>query len=318
MAETNTRRPPAKDALAEGLGWFSLGLGIAQLTIPRALCRLVGVGERGRSVALMRGRGVTELAKGIGILTRPKPTGWFVARLAGDVIDLALLGGALVRDSGSRGRTLFGLTNVAGVTAADAIETHRLRSSRTPATRALAVKKAVTVNRPPEEVYGYWRNFESFPRFMAHVEQVEASDATRSHWVVKAPAGKVEWDAELTEDRPAELIAWRALPGSRVEHTGRVRFRPAPGDRGTEVEVELRYAPPAGTLGATVAKLTGEEPATQLADDLRRFKQVVETGEIVRSEGSISGHSLFDHLKQRAAQPPTQEQAREAVAGGVS
>jgi uncharacterized membrane protein len=318
MGPTNTRRPPAKDALAEGLGWFSVGLGTAQLAMPRVLCRVAGLSDRSRNAALLRGRGATEIAKGLGILMRPKPKSWFVARLAGDALDLVLLTGALVQNRGRRRRVLFALSNVAAVTAADALEVQHLRSSDAPPTQELDVKKAITVNKPPDEVYAFWRRFENFPRFMTHVESVEERRDGTSHWVVKAPTGTVEWEAEITDERPGELLAWRALPGSSIANRGSVRFAPAPGGRGTEVEVELRYEPPAGTLGATVAKLRGEEPATQLSDDLRRFKQVIETGEIVRSEGSLGGHSLFDHLKQRAAQPPTPQQASEAVSGGVA
>jgi uncharacterized membrane protein len=318
MSQPNTRRPAAKDALAEGLGWFSLGLGAAQLAMPRMLCRIAGVSDRDRNAALMRGRGVTEIAKGAGILTRPKPTNWFIARVAGDLLDVALMSGALVQNRGKRGRVLFALSNLAAVTAADALEAQRLRSSDAPPTQGLEVKKAITVNKSPDEVYAFWRSFENFPRFMTHVESVQDRQDGKSHWVVKAPTGTVEWDAEVAEERPGEVIAWRSLPGSSITNRGSVRFKQAPGGRGTEVEVELRYEPPAGTLGVTVAKLMGEEPATQLSDDLRRFKQVIETGEVVRSEGSLGGHSLFDHLKQRAAQPPTQQQANEAVSGGVS
>jgi uncharacterized membrane protein len=318
MAQGNTRRPPAKDALAEGLGWFSLALGFAQIAMPRMLCRLVGLSDRNRNIALMRGRGGTEIATGAGILTRAKPTNWFVGRVVGDAVDLALLAGALISNRGRRARVLLGIANVAGVAAADAVEARRLRSSDAPPTQGLEVKKAITVNKLPQDVYGFWRNFENFPRFMTHVESVETREPDKSHWVVKAPTGTVEWDAEISDERPGELIAWRSLPSSSITNVGSVRFKRAPGDQGTEVEVELRYEPPAGTLGVAVAKLMGEEPATQLSDDLRRFKQVVETGEIVRSEGSLGGHSLFDHLRQRAAQPPTRLQADEAVSGGAS
>jgi uncharacterized membrane protein len=318
MTQTNTRRPPAKDALAEGLGWFSIGLGSAQLAMPRLLCRIAGLSDRDRNSTLMRARGATEVAKGLGILTRPKPTGWLIGRVVGDAFDLGVLGGALARNSGKRGRVLFALANVGVVAAADAVEAGRLRRSKEPPTQGLDVKKAITVRKPPQEVYGFWRRFENFPSFMTHVEAVEDRGDGRSRWRVKAPTGTVEWNAEITEEEPGEIIAWRSLPGSSISTAGAVRFKAAPGDRGTEVEVELRYEPPAGTLGATVAKLMGEEPATQLADDLRRFKQVIETGEIVRSEGSLGGHTLFDHLKQRAAQPPKPEQAKELVGGGAS
>jgi uncharacterized membrane protein len=123
-------------------------------------------------------------------------------------------------------------------------------------------------------------------------------DDRRSRWRAKAPAGtSVEWEAELIDDRPNELIAWRSLEGSTVDNSGFVRFERAPGGRGTVVHVELRYCPPAGALGAAVAKLFGEEPRQQLYDDLRAFKQVMELGEVVKSDASI-------HTGMHPAQPP--------------
>ena len=171
----------------------------------------------------------------------------------------------------------------------------------------LHVKKSVTVNCPREDVYQFWRDLENLPRFMLHLESVKTAGDRRSHWIAKAPAGKtVEWDAEIIEERPNELIAWRSLAGSDVRNEGAVRFTQAPGDRGTEVHVELQYDAPAGRAGATIAKLFGEEPSQQIRDDLRRFKQVMETGEIVRSEGSLEGAGQ-GALKQRAAQAPEAE-----------
>ena len=128
----------------------------------------------------------------------------------------------------------------------------------------LEVKRSVTVNRSPEEVYRFWREFENLPRFMQHLEAVRTSGGTRTHWVAKGPAGAtVEWDAETVEDRPNERLSWRSLAGSDVRNEGVVRFVKAPADRGTEVHVEIRYEAPAGKLGATVAKLFGEEPSVQ-------------------------------------------------------
>jgi uncharacterized membrane protein len=151
----------------------------------------------------------------------------------------------------------------------------------------IRTKKSITVNKPVPEVYGFWHNFENFPQFMRHLESVTVTGAGRSHWVAKAPAGqKVEWDAETLEDRPNELISWRSVEGSDVFNAGTVRFMPAPGGRGTEVRVELAYHPPLGKLGAEVAKLFREEPGQQVADDLRHFKQVMETGEIVISDAT--------------------------------
>jgi len=139
---------------------------------------------------------------------------------------------------------------------------------------------------------------------MQHLESVETTGDTRSHWRAKAPAGRtVEWDAEVIEERPDELIMWRSLEGADVMNSGSVQFKQAASNRGTEVVVELRYQPPAGGLGVTLAKLFGEEPATQMSDDLRRFKQVIETGDVVRSDGTPEGHSVRRHLKQRPAQP---------------
>lgn len=159
------------------------------------------------------------------------------------------------------------------------------------------VKKAITVNEPPETLYQFWHDFANLPRFMEHLDSVRVTGEGRSHWTAKAPAGAtVAWDAEIVEDRPNELIAWRSLDGAAVDNAGAVRFAPAPGGRGTEVRVEFQYDPPAGALGATVAKLFGEEPGQQVADDLRHFKQVLETGEVTRSDASAKGGGT--------AQPP--------------
>jgi uncharacterized membrane protein len=154
------------------------------------------------------------------------------------------------------------------------------RSSR------VRVERVTTVNKPVHEVYEFWREFQNFPRFMRHLESVEVLGDRRSRWRAKAPAGQtVEWEAEMLEDRQDEWIAWRSLPGSQVENSGSVRFSPAPGARGTEVRVQLQYSPPAGRVGRGIAWLFGEEPEQQIHDDLHRFKQLMETGEIPLSDG---------------------------------
>jgi uncharacterized membrane protein len=141
----------------------------------------------------------------------------------------------------------------------------------------IKVDKNVVVNRPVHEVYQFWRNFENLPRFMDHLESVRVIDETRSHWVAKGPAGtKVDWDAVIHNEIENKLIAWRSLPGADVNNAGSVHFNEAAGGSGTEVRVVLSYEPPAGKVGAAVAKLLGEEPSKQLDDDLRRFKQVME------------------------------------------
>jgi len=181
--------------------------------------------------------------------------------------------------------------------------------------KAIEVRRAITVLAPQNEVYRFWRNFENLPQFMQHLESVRVLDDRRSHWKARAPAGtSVEWDAEIVEDRPNELIAWRAVGNADVPNRGSVRFQPSP-QGGTEVLVELSYEPPGGRLGSIVAKLLGEEPEIQVASDLRRFKQVIELGEVVLSEATV-----FD--RPHPARPPeepvnVQTQPREAMQGAM-
>ena len=165
----------------------------------------------------------------------------------------------------------------------------------------IEVEHAMTIDRPRQEVYSYWHDFESLPSFMKHLESVNVRGAGKSHWTARGPLGmRVEWDAETTDDRPNELIAWRSLPGSEIENSGRVRFVDAPGDKGTEVYVHLRYQPPAGSASAAIAKLFGEEPDLQILDDLRRFKQIIETGETATVLGQPSGRS--EQVEQERAE----------------
>lgn len=182
------------------------------------------------------------------------------------------------------GLGLFGLGLGLGTAAYARQRRHAAPGSS--ARRAVRVEEVATINRNIHDVYEFWRQFENFPRFMRHLESVARLDGRRSRWRAKAPAGMtVEWEAETLEDREDEWIAWRSLPGSQVDNSGSVRFSRAPGARGTEVRVQLQYTPPAGALGRGVAWLFGEEPEIQVKDDLRRFKQLMETGEIPISEG---------------------------------
>lgn len=144
----------------------------------------------------------------------------------------------------------------------------------------IKVERTVLIHRAPEEIWGFWRDFENLPRFMDHLESVRVLDELHSRWVARAPAGtRVEWDAEIHNEIPGELIAWRSLPGADVNNAGSVHFEPA-GGNATRVRVVLSYEPPAGRLGAAVATLFGEEPAQQVEEDLRRLKQVLESGEV--------------------------------------
>ena len=143
--------------------------------------------------------------------------------------------------------------------------------------RGIHVDESVTIDRRPWDLYAFWKDFENLPRFMDHLQDVKKIDDRRSHWVAKAPAGtSVEWDAEIINDEPNALIAWRSLGGASVDNAGSVRFIPGAAGEGTRVRVVLDYIPPAGVIGAAFAKLFGEEPSRQVRDDLQRFKELME------------------------------------------
>ena len=164
------------------------------------------------------------------------------------------------------------------------------RQVSVPYGKGVRVEKSVTIDAPPETLYAFWRNFENLPRFMHNLEAVHVRDGNRSHWVAKGPAGTtVDWEAEIINEVPNELIGWRSIDGSKVDNAGSVHFTRATGGRGTEVKVVLRYDPPAGRVGAKVSKILGEDPAMQVQEDLRRLKMLIETGELATTHGQSSG-----------------------------
>ena len=311
--EQQDYREPRSDGLPLGLAWFSIALGVAELAAPRSLARLIGVPEDDRNVTILRGLGAREVANGIAILAQPGSAAWLWSRVGGDAMDLAYLGAAMSSDEAEQGRIAAAAAAVLGVTVLDVLCARQLgREEGAVARRGrdrqdVRVQHSVTLNRPIEEVYQFWRNFDNFPRFMRHLESVQTMGEGRSRWRATGPAGTTfEWEAEVTEEVENERIAWRSLAGSDVETSGSVRFERAPGARGTEVRVDLQYRPPAGRVGRAVAWLFGEEPEQQVRDDLRRFKQVVETGEVVLSEAP----GLW-----RPAQPPASAEQIRNLAG---
>ena len=288
------------EQLARGLGYFSLGLGLSELLAPRAIAKISGLDEK--DTGTIRLMGLREIFHGLGIFAqgrRPKEAVW--SRVAGDALDLAALGAAFASPKSAKGRLAFATANVLAVTALDVICAQALSSNDSTSTGGNIVKKSIIIDRTPEEIYQFWHNFENLPTFMKHLESVSVTGDGRSHWVAKAPAGSsVEWDAEVTEDRPNELIAWRSLEGADVDNSGSVRFERAPGNNGTIVHVDIEYNPPGGVIGSVVAKLSGEEPGQQIYDDLRNLKQVMEVGEIVLSDGTVWDNG---YLTQRPARP---------------
>jgi uncharacterized membrane protein len=152
------------------------------------------------------------------------------------------------------------------------------------------VESAVTINRPADELFSFWRDFANLPRFMRHLKSVEVLDERRSRWIAKAPVGmSVQWEATIINEKPNELIAWQSTGEAEVDNAGSVRFVPAPQGRGTEVRVVVDYVPPAGKLGSIIARMFGEEPHWQIKDDLRRFKNITEAGEIPTTQGQPKG-----------------------------
>jgi uncharacterized membrane protein len=282
-----------EQALARFLGWFSVGLGVTEILAPRELARAIGVRD---NYGFLPTAGIRELAGGIGILAQRRPTGFLWARVAGDMMDLAFLASNYMSRGTDKQRIAISMAAVAGVTLLDLIAAERhsehpkALSQAPPKGNSIYVYKAVTVNKSREELYQFWHNFENFPRFMRHLKSVHALDEKTSRWEAYAPlGGTVSWDAEMTEDVPNQRIAWRAVDGSTIPNTGLVEFQSAPGNRGTEVRVELSYNPPGGAFGATLANLLGEDPEFQVQEDLRHLKQFLETGEIPTTEGQPTG-----------------------------
>jgi uncharacterized membrane protein len=294
------------ERLANSLGWFSVGLGLAEVIAPEVVSYLIGIADRPGRRSLLRSYGIREIAAGIGILSQPRPAGWLWGRVAGDALDLASLGSAMTDDDADRRKVALATAAVLGVTALDVYCGQQL--SRRPES-ALAVTsgkrvrlaKSIIVSRPPEEAYAFWRKLENLPNFMDHLESVQTIDEKRSHWRAKTPGGiTVEWDSEIIREEPNSLIGWRSMPGSDLESAGSVRFERAPGGRGTIVRVKLEYAPPGGAVGANIARLFGAEPGQEIEKALRLMKQILETGGIVKSDASI-------HAGMHPARPPEDE-----------
>jgi uncharacterized membrane protein len=293
--------------IARGLGWFSLGLGIPQVLVPGRVAKLAGLESTLFKRQVMRLMGLREITAGVGIFaSQPKPAEWLWARSAGDALDLLMLQSAFKNPSNRKGRLMFATANVLGVTAADVVQARKHSEALKASGEEMALKgrTSITVNRPPEEVYSFWKDFQNLPKFMFHLDSVTPKGEDRYHWVAKAPLGmKVEWDADVVDDVPNEMIAWRAAENADVPNSGSVRFVPAPGGRGTEVIVEIDYQLPGGAIGDTIARMFGEEPHQQMKDDLRRFKQVMETGEVVLSDGCPEGTASINQRMPRPAQP---------------
>ena len=287
--------------LVKVLGGASFGLGLSELLAPGKVAAIAGVNDTRRSRRVIRALGARECGHGAALLGGPDTLVW--TRVAGDVLDVALLvAGVAAREPGQRRRGLVSTALLTGIGALDLYTA--LRTTGNSGGSQRTVRAAITVQRPSEEVYRYWRDIENLPGFMYHLKSVTASADGRSHWVANAPAGQsVEWDAQITEDDTNKRIAWQSLPGSAIDNRGSVEFTPTAAGDGTEVRVELGYRLPGGALAKAAATLLGESPDQQVNDDLRRFKQILETGQVLRSSGSPEGAAAVRQMHQQNAQP---------------
>jgi uncharacterized membrane protein len=293
----NAQKSTQTVGLARALGWFSVGLGVAQLAVPRRVSTAIGVAPH---PLLMRAIGLRELTAGLGILSQARPAPWVGARVAGDAMDLGLLAVALASGGTSRARVAAATAAVTGIAALDVTCTRELIEEE----GGLEVDQRLTVNRPAEALYRFWRDFENLPRVMSFIDSVQTRDPTHSHWTARTPLGhRVEWDAEVVEDRPDQKIAWRSLESSEVWHAGVVRFEPATGGRGTVVRLQMEYRTPLGGAGDIVARMFQGALREQVKQALRPFKQLMETGEITTTRGQPQGrtHPSLIRSLERAA-----------------
>lgn len=283
-----TPRAASTERLDYALACFSIGLGLIEVLAPRKFGRLIGAGDHPNLIRLC---GLREIASGVALLSPRTAASAAVSRVAGDAMDLILLGAALAAPEADRTRLALAATTVLGAGAVDAYAMRRHAGSEpVRATSGVPVSVSIAIGSTPEKLYGFWRKFENLPRFMHHLESVTQIDDVTSRWEAKGPVGsRVQWESDVVEDRANELIAWRTRPDSDIQHSGRVMFEDAGKGRGSIVHVEMVYRAPGGKAGAALARVLGEEPELQIRRDLRRLKQLLETGEVTTTQGQPTG-----------------------------
>jgi uncharacterized membrane protein len=308
------------------LGWLSIGLGVAGLMAPGRLARLTGrFDTRGHRRAL-RLIGARELLTGLAIVTRRRPNRWLWSRVVGDAIDLGLAFGTRGWSRGLRPRRQsMTLAALGAITAVDLVSSYRTMARNgvpsdepegEPRKETGPFRASITINRPPALVYTFWRRLENLPRFMTYLDSIEVIDERRSHWKAVAAGTAIEWDAEITQDVPNRAIAWESTGGpAKVAHSGTVRFSEAPGNRGTEVRLEMNVALPGGGPARAAARLLRRLPEQIALNDLHRLKQLIETGSIARSDASIHAgpHPAQPSPPAATGSPPSSADRQKAV-----
>jgi uncharacterized membrane protein len=307
LQNRNTEPGNFPTALARGLGWFSIALGTAKLVAPKLVAGAIGIESSPVTSVITRLVGAREIASGLNMLLQPRRPLPLWARVAGDAVDLALLGVAGLTQRADGLRLAGAVAAVGAVTALDLAASVKTQRAFDAANRP--VMFSVTIAKPASEVYAAFRDFKRLPEFMDYLEEVRETSSTHSTWRAKTPLGgkTVSWDAHITEDTPGEVIAWESVDGSAIKTSGRVTFAKTAGRDMTEVRVEMKLGFTGIGASSTLAKYFVKP---QLKGDLRRFKQVVETGEVLLSDATVT-------RKPHPAQPSTPEviesNARHAV-----
>jgi uncharacterized membrane protein len=284
--------PEARSPAARNLGLLSLALGAGAVLMPTWLSRVSGLEPHRRLLPLV---GLRELTAGIGLLSSSNPTPWLWSRVAGDAMDLAVILSSLMSRNNSR--KMSAAVTAAVVAAIAAIDTREsLRSTRSGNTNQQAaasdvlVSASVIVSKSPQECYDFWRDATNMTRISPMVESVTVLDQRTSRWLIRSPLGhRIEWDSKVTGETPGERISWRSVDGGGLYHAGVIRFERATGDRGTLVNTSMHFRVPGGAAGIGLAKLLGANPRSEVREDLRRFKQLLEAGEIPTTRGQPSG-----------------------------
>ncbi|MDP9363870.1 MAG: SRPBCC family protein [Chloroflexota bacterium] len=275
------------ERFARVLGWCSIGLGLVELVAPKRFGNYVGLGHR---PGLLRLYGLREIGHGAAILTRRDPALGVWSRVGGGTLDLAALGAEFVDGNPKKVRVAVAAGVAAAIGAVDVVTAQRLSAAGRQGNGASGsgdkeAKRVITIGKSAEELDRLWREPDTLPRLLEGAAEVTVVDAKRTRWKVNGPLGRtLQWETEVVEDRPGELLSWASASGADVTNEGSVSFRPGPPDWGTEVTLDLRFSPPAGPLGAAASLLPAAVPKLAVAKALRRFKHLAETGEIAKTE----------------------------------
>jgi uncharacterized membrane protein len=290
--QQQARKDPSAPQTVRNLGILSLALGAGGLLMPGAVSRMSGLQQHRGLLPLV---GLRELAAGIGLLSSRNPTPWLWSRVVGDGMDLAVILSSLLSPGNPR-RASAAVTAavVAAITAIDTRESLRSSQSNAVSTTGAApdalVSASVIVGKSPQECYEFWRDPTNITRISPMIESVTVLDERTSRWLIRSPLGnQIEWDSKITGETPGERISWRSVDGGGLYHAGVVRFERATGNRGTLVSTSVHFRVPGGSAGMGLAKLLGANPRSEVREDLRRFKQLLEAGEIPTTRGQPSG-----------------------------